>query len=64
MSDQNIFNYQAKIIKDLAEKGPCIIIGRCADFILKDMENVLHRSHDVVTVLQVGPDIHVTAERQ
>lgn len=41
VSDQNIFNYQAKIIKDLAEKGPCIIIGRCADFILKDMENVL-----------------------
>ncbi|MGN1457785.1 MAG: AAA family ATPase [Acutalibacteraceae bacterium] len=36
VSKQNIFNYQAKIIKDLADKGDCIIVGRCADFVLKD----------------------------
>ncbi|MEG1845909.1 MAG: cytidylate kinase-like family protein, partial [Oscillospiraceae bacterium] len=40
-SDENLFNYQAKIIKQLAEKGPCIIVGRCADFILKDCENTV-----------------------
>ncbi|MBM6685623.1 cytidylate kinase-like family protein [Faecalicatena contorta] len=28
-------------IKSLAEKGPCIIVGRCADYILKDNENRL-----------------------
>ena len=41
VSNDNLFNYQAKVIRDLAEAGPCVIIGRCADFVLKDMENVL-----------------------
>lgn len=41
LSAQNLFNIQAKIIKELAEKESCVIIGRCSDFILKDTENVL-----------------------
>ena len=41
ISNENLFNYQAKIIKQLAEQESCVIIGRCADFILKDMENVI-----------------------
>lgn len=41
VSDENLFNYQAKIIRDLAEKQSCIIVGRCADFILRDMDNVV-----------------------
>lgn len=41
LSDENLFNYQAKIIKDLADNGPCVIIGRCADFILRDRKNVI-----------------------
>lgn len=32
---------QRKVILDLAEKGPCVIVGRCADRILKDREDVL-----------------------
>lgn len=40
-SDDNLFQYQAKIIRDLAEKQSCVIIGRCADHILKDRDNVL-----------------------
>jgi hypothetical protein len=40
-SKENLFNYQAKIIKDLAEKESCIIVGRCADYILKDMPGTL-----------------------
>lgn len=36
VSKENLFNYQAKIIKDLAAKESCIIVGRCADFILQD----------------------------
>ena len=35
-SNDNLFNYQAKIIKELAETESCIIVGRCADFVLKD----------------------------
>ena len=36
VSSENLFNYQAKVIKELAEKGSCVIVGRCADFVLKD----------------------------
>ena len=41
VSNDNLFNYQAKIVKELAETESCIIIGRCADFILKDHPNVV-----------------------
>lgn len=27
---------QCRVIMDLAEKGPCVIVGRCADYILRD----------------------------
>ncbi|MGN0385787.1 MAG: AAA family ATPase [Lachnospiraceae bacterium] len=40
-SNENLFNYQAKIMKELAETESCVIIGRCADFVLKDYDNVL-----------------------
>lgn len=40
-SDENLFNYQAKIIRDLAETKSCVIIGRCSNYILKDYPNVL-----------------------
>ena len=35
-SDDNLFNYQAKVIKELAAKESCVIVGRCADYILRD----------------------------
>ena len=41
VSDDNLFNYQAKVIRQLAEKESCVIIGRCANMILKDYSNVL-----------------------
>ncbi len=40
-STQNLFNFQAKIIKELAETSSCIIVGRCADFLLSDKPYVL-----------------------
>ena len=33
---QSVYAAQEKIIKDLAEKSNCVIVGRCADYILKD----------------------------
>lgn len=41
VSDDNLFNYQAKMIQALAEKGPCIIVGRCADYVLRERPNVI-----------------------
>lgn len=40
-SDANLFNFQAKIIKELAEKEPAVIVGRCADYVLKDKDDVI-----------------------
>lgn len=31
-----IFLTQQKVITDCAKKGPCVIVGRCSDFILKE----------------------------
>ncbi len=33
---------QSKVILDLAAKGSCVIVGRCADYILKDDPNAIH----------------------
>ena len=41
LSNDNLFNYQAKVIKGLAQEGPCVIIGRCADYVLRDQDNVV-----------------------
>lgn len=36
-----LFIKEAELIKKVADKGSCVIIGRCADFVLKDRENVI-----------------------
>lgn len=33
---------QCRVILDLAEKGPCVIVGRCADYILRERADVLN----------------------
>lgn len=33
---QSVYSAQSKILKELAEKSNCIIVGRCADYILRD----------------------------
>ena len=37
-----LWNVQCEVILQLAEKGPCVIVGRNADYILKDREDALH----------------------
>lgn len=41
VSDTNLFNIQAEIIRTLAKTQSCVIIGKCADFILRDYPNVV-----------------------
>ena len=41
LNDQ-VFIAQSNVIREIAEKGPCVIVGRCADFILKDRLDCLH----------------------
>ena len=37
-----LWNIQCSVILQIAEQGPCVIVGRNADYILKDREDVLH----------------------
>ena len=39
---RNVFEVEKNIIQDFAKKESCIIVGRCADSILRDMPNVLN----------------------
>lgn len=41
VSNENLFRYQAKVMIGLAERENCVMIGRCADYILRDRPNVL-----------------------
>lgn len=36
-----IWKIQCKVIIDLAEKGPCVIVGRCADYVLREKADFL-----------------------
>ncbi|MBQ6383652.1 MAG: cytidylate kinase-like family protein [Clostridia bacterium] len=40
--NHKIFLAQFDTIRRLADKGPCVIVGRCADYVLRDHENVLN----------------------
>ena len=41
VSDDNMFAIQAQICRNLAETESCIIIGKCANVVLKDYDNVV-----------------------
>ena len=40
--NHRIFLAQFDTIRKIADKGPCVIVGRCADYVLRDHENVLN----------------------
>ena len=40
--NQKIFLAQFETIRSLAEKGPCVIVGRCADYVLRNRDNVIN----------------------
>lgn len=41
MSDKNLFSIQCSAIRNIAEQGSAIIVGRCSDYVLRDMECTL-----------------------
>lgn len=65
-SDINLFNIQAKIIRDLAKTQSCIIVGKCADYILKDQNNVISvyiEAPRYACLSSIMGKMHVTKER-
>ena len=62
--NHRIFLAQFDTIRRIAGQGPCVIVGRCADYVLRDMDNVLNvfikadkenRIHRVVKYYGVDP---------
>ena len=41
MSDSGLFKMQCETIRRIAEQGSAIIVGRCADYVLRDHENII-----------------------
>lgn len=41
VSDDALFAYQKQIIENLADSESCVIVGKCADWILRGRENVV-----------------------
>ena len=42
MSDNGIFEMQCATIRKIAEQGSAIIVGRCSDYVLRDMDCALN----------------------
>lgn len=40
--DDRIYLAQADVIRKVASEGPCVIVGRCADYILRKLDNVVN----------------------
>ena len=41
-NQDTIWVIQSRIITELSEKGPCVIVGRCADYVLKGKADLLN----------------------
>lgn len=41
MSDKGLFRIQCETIRNIAAQGSAVIVGRCSDYVLRDMENKL-----------------------
>lgn len=37
----NIFRIQSQVIRSIAEKESCVIVGRCSDYVLRNEENLV-----------------------
>ncbi len=40
--DDQIYLAQSNLIRTVATEGPCVIVGRCADYVLRDLDQVVH----------------------
>lgn len=66
VSDINVFNIQAELIETLAKTESCIIIGKCADDILKNYSNVISLYVEApreVCVANIVAKLHVSQAR-
>ena len=61
--NDKLFLLQSEVIKDYASRGSCVIIGRCADYVLRDEENLFRvfvygdTPHRIERVKQRHPEV-------
>lgn len=41
-SQEGLFQFQSDAIRKAADNGPCVFVGRCADYVLRDRKNILN----------------------
>ncbi len=64
--NDKLFILQSEVIKEYAAAGSCVIIGRCADYVLKDEKDILKifiysdLEHRVARIKERYPDIKST----
>lgn len=64
--NDKLFILQSEVIKEYAQNGSCVIIGRCADYVLRDEENILRLfiygdlDHRQARVRERHPEIKTT----
>ena len=64
--NDKLFILQSEVIKEYAAAGSCVIIGRCADYVLKDEKDTLkifiygYLEHRVARITERYPDIKST----
>lgn len=68
--DDYLHKIQRDIILDIAERGPCVIVGRCADYILRDRDNCVNififgnKAEKISRITKIYGDTPEEAERR
>ena len=64
LGDNQLFSLQSHVIRTIAESGPAIFIGRCSDYVLRDMDclDVFITSPKEVRVRRVAERMGITPE--
>ena len=64
VNDNVLFNIQSEVIRNIADKGDAVIIGRCADYILRDRPclNVFVGGPEEYRIRRLVENEHLSAE--
>ena len=64
-SQESLFQFQSDAIQKAAKEGPCVFVGRCADYILRDFPNTVNifiTASMKYRIAQVMNKQHINAE--
>lgn len=66
---QQVFEAQSKVIREIAEQGSCVFVGRCADFVLRNRTDVINcfvhapMQNRIERIMKMDNIPHAEAER-